>query len=317
MSETNNFSACVLAVGLNPAWQKTLEFDDLQFYEVNRAKSVKLIASGKGINFVRAAGNWGKQKAAVFQFTGGETGDKIRDYLDQEPIKHCSVNVEHPTRVCTTCLCLKSEKMTELIEPSGEIPKADSDELLSRIKDSVPCSKGVAICGTYPPGIGKDFYLEIAKAAKAANKPVIMDSWMNVEPTLEFGVDILKINLEEVSALTEETQHEKAIKKCLDKYPVKVAAITAGPSNAYLAMEGKLWEYSLPKLDTVVNPIGAGDTVTSVFFSEYLNGTPAHEAFALGLAAASASCLTPISADFDLETANELRKKIIITSKNI
>lgn len=317
MSFVKDFSNCILAVGLNPAWQKTLEFEELQFYEVNRAKSVKLIASGKGINFVRAAEKWRKQKAAVFQFTGGETGQKICDYLDAEPIRHCSVNVEQPTRVCTTCLCLKTEKMTELIEPSGTISSKASEELLSGIKENIPDSKGVAICGTYPPGINENFYLEIAKAARNSDKPLIMDSWMNVTPTLELGMDILKINLEEIRALTGEKEYARAIKLCLEKYPIKIAAVTDGPGNAYLATEGKIWEYSLPRLDKVANPIGAGDTVSSVFFSEYLDGTPPHEAFAFGLAAASASCLTSVSAEFNTDTAKEIKQKINIISETL
>jgi 1-phosphofructokinase family hexose kinase len=317
MSVINDFSDCILAVGLNPSWQKTLEFENLQFYEVNRARSVKLMASGKGINFARAAENWGKQKAAVFQFAGGDTGEKICRYLDAEPISHCSVKVKQATRVCTTCLCLKTEKMTELIEPSGEISSEKSEQLLSKIKANIPTSKGVAICGTYPSGITENFYLEIAQAAKEAAKPIIMDSWMNVEPTLQFGVDILKINLEEISALTGEAMHAGAIKKCLQKYPVKIAAVTAGPDNAYLATEDKLWIYSLPRLPKVINPIGAGDTVSSVFFSEYLNGTDPHEAFACGLAAASASCLTSASAKFEKEEALKIRQNINIRSENI
>ncbi len=316
MDSEINCSGHILATGLNPAWQKTLFFDNLRFYEVNRARDVKHMASGKGVNFARAAKNWKKKEATVFQFAGGETGEKICAYLDAELISHSSVTVDKPTRTCTTCLCGSSKEMTELIEPSGEISAEASLELLTRIKKHVPESAGVALCGTFPPGISPDFYLSIAKEASKQKRPLILDAWLNVTPTLEHGVEILKINLEEIMTLTGQSSGEAAIKHCLNNYPIKIVAVTAGPEKAFLGTKDELWEFHPPRLKDVLNPIGAGDTVTAVFFSEYLAGAAPHEAFASGLAAASASCLTSQSAEFDMETALKIRNEIEIIQRN-
>ena len=74
----------ILALGLNPAWQKSLFFDELQFGEVNRAAEAHAIASGKGINFLRAVRTWGTMEAVLVQPVGGETGRLIRDSLREE-----------------------------------------------------------------------------------------------------------------------------------------------------------------------------------------------------------------------------------------
>ena len=55
------------------------------------------------------------------------------------------------------------------------------------------------------------------------------------------------------------------------------------------------------------NTIGAGDTCSSVMLSEIVNGTDPMEAFLLGLSAASASCMTPVCAFYDKNTALKLR----------
>lgn len=305
----------IIAIGLNPAWQKTLVFDKLNFYEVNRAKSVMLMASGKGINFVRAAGNWGRAGSVVYQFEGGENGSKIVRYLDDEGLKHYSEKVVSETRVCTTCLCLESGKMTELIEPSGTISSSESSSLLNALKSALPGSAGLALCGTYPPGISEDFYKEAACAAAQLGLPVMMDAWMKVASVIGAGsVEVLKINTEELFALTGRNDVDSAFGECF-KMPLKVIAVTAGPGNAYLGTGGKIWEYSIPRLEKIVNPIGAGDTASAVFFSEYVSGTAVQDAFACGLAAASASCLTPRGGDFSREKASEIRNKIVIRER--
>ena len=48
----------VTVLGANPAFQKTLTFDGFRQGKVNRAKDVTFTASGKGINFCRAARCW-------------------------------------------------------------------------------------------------------------------------------------------------------------------------------------------------------------------------------------------------------------------
>ena len=60
----------------------------------------------------------------------------------------------------------------------------------------------------------------------------------------------------------------------------------------------------------IEQPIGAGDTCSAVFFSEYISGTAPEEAFACGLCAATASCMTDTPAMYDKNTALSLRKEI-------
>ena len=74
-------------------------------------------------------------------------------------------------------------------------------------------------------------------------------------------------------------------------------AITDGGNAAYLAAGGKTFRYVLKKIQ-VVSALGCGDTCSAVLLSELLNGKSAPEAFACGLAAASANCLTPRAGEF-------------------
>ena len=134
----------IIAVGLNPAWQKTLFFPQFIPGEVNRAVNVSLFPAGKGINFARAAKIWGAE-VLVSQFLGGETGSLIKEGLKQEKIKHLTVDVASQTRTCTTCLCGKSNQMTELIEPSAKIPSRLANALKSKTIGKISLFSGVAL----------------------------------------------------------------------------------------------------------------------------------------------------------------------------
>eukprot|EP01052_Picozoa_sp_SAG31_P025559 SAG31_NODE_2247_length_6094_cov_6.426522_3_plen_168_part_00 len=88
--------------------------------------------------------------------------------------------------------------------------------------------------------------------------------------------------------------------------PTAMLAITDGPAAAYVATRGqkdaqsegekwagKIWRVHPPILDEgVVNPIGAGDTVSGVMLCALAKGADPPTALARGLAAASASCLS-------------------------
>ncbi len=279
----------ILVVGLNPAWQKIMIFkEDVNKGEVNRARDMLTFASGKGANFAKVIKRQ-EHIAILAQFVGGGTGDMYSSDLKEAGLVLLDQHVKAPTRTCTTLLSSVSEA-TELIEPSGKITDDEIAELLNKIKKHAKSCDAFAICGTYPPGITIDFYLEIAKLARDTGKPLLLDSYKGILPILEVGVDILKINRRELAALSEEEDIYKGGMKIIEKYPVKILAITDGSKKSYLFSDGNSCEFPISFVSNVVNPIGAGDTVSAVLFSEYLKGTAICDAFRKALDAGSESC---------------------------
>lgn len=157
--------------------------------------------------------------------------------------------------------------------------------------------KGIAICGTLPPGVPPNFYVEIAK-----NKPqgvILLLDALN-EKCLETGqVDILKINGDEANALMTSQNgcfhsNSQSIEglglRIIKEFPVRIVAITNGASwfsiinfSSYLFEninnQYSVNQISIPNIesfcnasntDVIINPLGAGDTCAGVFLSEYL-----------------------------------------------
>lgn len=300
----------ILICGLNPAWQKTLTFSTLHLDEVNRADSISMIASGKGINFARAVRIWEKAVPSVLHPLGGVTGKQIMESLAEEGISATSVTTEATTRTCCTLMNNADDTATEIIEPSGTISPEEYEKLMTVAAMEIASADALAICGTYPPGIPEHCYADLISLAAKEKKPILLDACKGLGNALNSGVTILKINRGELKNMTGEETVEAGIRKCLEQYPLEAAAITAGKDCAYLGTREEITRITVPVIDNAVNPIGAGDTCSGVFFSEFLAGTDLPEAFACGLCAATASCMTGTPALFDKENALHLKNSI-------
>ncbi|MDR0932359.1 MAG: PfkB family carbohydrate kinase [Victivallales bacterium] len=301
----------IAVLGPNPAWQKTLFFKQFQYGKINRAIEMQEFPAGKGINFCRAATCYGKTTGHLIQFTGGENGKKIRSELNKEGMSVFSVETKGATRCCTTCLCRTTQNMTEIIEPSFAADSAEIGMLLDYFEDALDYSDAGAFCGTLPTGTDPALYFRAAQIAIAQKKPLLLDSYLNLLPVFKSDAELwLKINAEELQALTGEKTIEAGLAKLFEFPAVKLAAVTDGAGRAYATDGKKLAIYTLPRLETVVNPIGCGDTASAVWASELLEDADPFEAFRLALACASANCLSAFPGSFSPADATKIAEQI-------
>ena len=294
----------IAVFGANPAWQKTLYFENFRRGQVNRAEKLELYAGGKGVNFCRAANCRGVARTRLYQFSGGANGNLHEAALRSEGIDCCPVRVAAETRCCTTLLDRTGDAMTELIEPSHSPSAVEIAEMLRLFDAGLADAAGAAVAGSLPDGTYKSLYTEVAKLAAKHGKALLVDAVYS--PMLDAaGNFILKINLDELKKLTGESDARAALRSGMEKWPRGVLAITDGAAAAYLAVGGEMWRYTIPRIE-VVSALGAGDTCSAVTLSEFLNGKSAVEAFGCGLAAASANCLSPRAGEFDNADAEKL-----------
>ena len=302
----------ILVCGPNPSWQKTLAFDVLHPHEVNRAQERDCRASGKGVNFARAVRTWGLADPVVYQFAGGTNGRNLNEWLQQEEIQAVTREIDGETRCCTTVLCRNCASMTELIEPSPSITREDADFLLERMSGAIPDADALALCGTLPNNTPDGFYAGLAAAAARAGKPVLMDSVARFDETLAAGVRYLKINSGELLSVTGGPDPEAAAAALLERFPLEGAAITDGPGRAFIVRRGPVHRIFIPPVPGIRTPLGAGDVCSGGMLSELVAGADSVRAFAAGLAAACASCLTQYAADFDRAEALRIRDEMRI-----
>jgi len=86
----------ILALGLNPAYQKTILFDTLRLGAVNRSAESHAVASGKGINFARAVSFGPEETGLELPAWGGQPEEILREKSGLA-LKFC-----HPSRFLVT-----------------------------------------------------------------------------------------------------------------------------------------------------------------------------------------------------------------------
>jgi len=299
--------ARILVTGLNPAWQKILEFEALAPGQVNRALALHEFGSGKGLNaalILRCLGH----EVSLLQIAGGINGRRHEQYCREVGVTPLCVQVAAETRVCSTLVDRASGQATELIEPFAVLPE---ERVVERLLDLVgpPAPDALLMSGTAPAGVDLGVYLRIAQ--KAASPLVVLDVIREVTADLLAVVDFVKINAAEYRQL-----ESRGLACCEPSVKTPVFFITDGPRPARmirrLDASVQVKSFRLPSLTDLVNPIGAGDTVAGYLMHALLARQTPENAFREALAAGSASCLKLHPGDYDEAVREKIAEGIVV-----
>jgi len=147
------------------------------------------------------------------------------------------------------------------------------------------------------------------------NGYVVPRPWLDME--LLKTVSIFKSSSKELELVTGRTDVWRGLKE-VQEMGVDVALATMGAKGAYLMASKGYYHIPAYKVDSVVDPTGAGDVFMGGFLSEYLKGKEAPWCASVGAAAAS-SVIETKGATIDLpartvmERAEEIFDRVIVT----
>ncbi|KAJ2558661.1 hypothetical protein EV175_000680 [Coemansia sp. RSA 1933] len=345
-------SNAILCLAPNAAYQVTVLFEHIELGQVNRAVKQTNSLGGKGQNFAVATKEYYDKtdRVTLLQLAGGATGVQIEAMEEALGFDYITVHTDEPTRTCTTCIDARTGEMTEMVGVSGTVSREAEVQYESTaiaLLQGVRPPRVLAVCGTFPPGLQAQAVARIV-AAKMDGTLVFVDAVQDVHPVLATRcIDILKVNSGEVlSILADDPKYRGKAPHEVDlaaaaadlahRYSIATVAVTDGPSTAYLVdTDGSSYGFTIPDLlgeqekfllqgggesatnsegKLVLNPLGAGDTCSAVMVNRLMDGLPMVDAFALGLAAASASCLVLMpNCVFDRKVMHRIRDRITIT----
>lgn len=279
-------------MGVNPAWQKILEFERFQPGEVNRAKNLVQLASGKGMNAAKVLRRLGHE-VHLLQVLGGANGQRCLVACQSLDIRSVHAWVEQETRECVTLVDLGGGSATEIIEPF-EIDTPGLDDILLDALPGAPAHyDGVLIAGSLPPGLPPRLYAKVLDRCRPGIS--LVDAWKGVEDALA-RASVVKINRAEYQGLPQALRSSDVL-----------FLVTDGGREATVIRGGRtVHRLDVPRLERILNPIGAGDTVSAGTLHHLLEGAAPQEAFRRALAMGSASCLHLEPAQFSMETYERL-----------
>jgi tagatose 6-phosphate kinase len=285
----------ILVVGLSPAWQRTLVFEELVPVKVNRATHVNETASGKGVNVARVASTLGAD-VRLLTVAGGARGRLLCAKLEEQRFGTRIVPVKAETRICQTLL--GGGGATELVEESGTLTSVEVRNVRRAFGAEARKARLVVLTGTVPEGCGDDFYARLVAESRRLGVPVLIDAQnAQLVNALKRGPFLVKINRDELAAATRvncerKSAMSRALRKLVEEGP-RHAVITDGAKSVYASEKpGRTMTMWKPPRVKAKNPIGSGDAMMAGIAVGLERGESVTEAVRLGIACGAANAMT-------------------------
>jgi 1-phosphofructokinase len=276
---------------LNPSIDYVARVKEFKEGHLNRTESAQMYPGGKGINVSRVLKRLGIESTAL-GYTGGFTGEFIKEFLTNETITHDFITVSDVTRINVK---LKSEKETEINGLGPSISSSNQKKLLEKI-NSMNDGDFLVLAGSIPQSISEDFYGEIAKKClQKGVKAVIDTAGTALIKTFPHEPFLIKPNHHELGDLfqTKIESVEDAVfygKKLLNEGVENVIVSMAGEGAIFLNKQHTLLA-NVPA-GIVKNSVGAGDSVVAGFLSQIIQHNDIQTAFKYGVASGSATAFS-------------------------
>lgn len=293
-------SRMIYTVTFNPSLDYVIQVENFQSNAVNRAFSEKIYPGGKGNNVAVMASNLGiKSKALGFRagFTGIEMEKMLREFgCDTDFI---------PLDEGTTRINVKVHAKEEF-EINGQGPKIPEEKisLLFEKLDVLKDGDILVLSGSIPNTLPNDIYERIMERFQEKKTRIVVDATKELLlRVLKYHPFLIKPNNHELGEIfgvvLEKDEEIIAYARKLQEMGAKNVLISMAGDGAVLVAENGEVRKMLPPKGTVVNSVGAGDSMVAGFLAGYLRHGDYEQALRLGTAAGSASAFTSWIADRD------------------
>lgn len=283
----------IYTVTFNPSLDYIVDVDDFKLGFTNRTKSEYLLPGGKGINVSIVLKNLGIDNTAL-GFLAGFTGAEVERRLEDMGIRSGFIHVEEGlTRIN---LKLKSIEGTEI---NGQGPLISEEQLQILMDKLNELNEGdvLFLSGSIPVSMPDDTYKRIAELLAGRGVQICVDATrVLLMKTLQYQPFLIKPNnheLGEIFGAELKTRAEVVPygKKLQELGARNVLISMAGQGAVLIAANGQVFEAEAPK-GTLVNGVGAGDSMIAGFMAGWMERHDYKHAFCMGISAGSASAFS-------------------------
>lgn len=283
----------IYTVTFNPSLDYIVSVNDFQLGLTNRTDSELILPGGKGINVSTILMNLGIDSTA-FGFAAGFTGKEIIREVEAMGIRSDFIKID--SGISRINLKLKNIDGTEINGSGPEISEEKIEELLRKL-DILGEGDILVLAGSIPASMPADMYSTIMERLQHKNVTFIVDATKDLLiNVLKYKPFLIKPNNHELGELFDVklTTREEVIPygKKLQKQGARNVLISmAGEGAVLVAEDGSVYEAPAPK-GTLVNAVGAGDSMVAGFTAGWIEKKDYRHAFYMGVSAGSASAFS-------------------------
>lgn len=297
----------ILTVGMSPCVDVTVRLNNFALGKTNVAGEKIVTYAGKANNVALGVSRLGGA-AFVTGFMYNENGSLFEKALDKEGIPFSFI--WNPGRVRENYKFIDGKGvLTEVNEEGREVAGEKLRDLLDFVRVQAAKSEAAVISGGAPKGTPASFYKDLVTAAKGA-KIVAADTYGDrLKAALEAGVDLIKPNLDELSATLggefSARNEQLAGARALAKAGAKHVLLSLGCEGSILT-DGEETYYAEGVRVAVESTVGAGDAMLAAATKSLAEGLPLAEILRRAAAAGTASVTERNDPSFKKETYDKI-----------
>lgn len=294
----------IYTVTFNPSLDYAVALKEFRTGEINRAAKEKILPGGKGINVSVVLKNLGIDSVAL-GFIAGFTGLQIQSELERMGCRTEFITVkEGLSRINVK---IKASEETEINGQGPRIQRTDAERLFAQL-ERLEDEDILVLAGSVPSTLPEDIYEQIMEFLQSRGRHVrvVVDATKNLlKNVLKYHPFLIKPNHHELGELFGSTLWTKeeiisSAAKLQEMGARNVLVSMAGEGAMLLSENQQVFESPAPE-GTVVNSVGAGDSMVAGFLAGYLSSGDYGNAFLTGVSAGSASAFSS-----ELATAQEV-----------
>lgn len=283
----------IYTVTFNPSLDYIVSVEDFKLGLTNRTNSELMLPGGKGINVSTVLGNLGIENTAL-GFIAGFTGNEIVRRVEEMGVTSDFIQIADGNSRIN--LKLKSIDGTE-INGSGPDISADAVNQLMEKLDVLGDGDVLVLAGSIPSSMSDSIYKDIMERLSGRGVKTVVDATKDLlVNVLMYHPFLVKPNNHELGEIfhTELKTREDVVpyaKKLQEMGALNVLVSMAGEGAVLVAEDGSVHTAPAPK-GTLINGVGAGDSMVAGFIAGWMEKKEYQHAFRMGVSAGSASAFS-------------------------
>ncbi len=283
----------IYTVTFNPALDYVIRMEKLDLGMVNRSSAEAIFYGGKGINVSTVLNNIGVESVAL-GFVAGFTGREI-----EEGVKELGVTTDFihlPDGLSRINVKIKAEQETEI---NGQGPQIEMDQVETLFEKLQKLKEGdcLVLAGTIPSSLPSDIYEQIMERLQGKGIHIVVDATKDLLlNVLKYHPFLIKPNNHELGEMfhtvLKSTDEIVTYAKKLQEMGARNVLVSMAGDGAILVTEtNEVHRIGVPK-GTVVNSVGAGDSMVAGFIASYFKEHDYLKALKFGTATGSATAFS-------------------------
>ena len=272
-----------------------LTIDGFEYGGLNRVQASRYDAGGKGLNVAVAVSALG-QEAECVGFMYKDSARLFETRLLKSGTAYDFIWCDGSVRTNLKVFDRARGVVTEFNESGRPVSALDLERMTELIVHRAGRARCLVLSGSMPPGCPKDYYAQLLRAVEGKGCRCVLDAdgaalragieaqpWM-IKPNRAELENLAGRPLKDVAAVRDAARE-------IVKRGVRVVAVSLGAEGALIVGENEAYRAAALKVP-VRSTVGAGDAMVAGLSVGFAADATLRDAFCMGVAAASAMCMT-------------------------